>query len=105
MWAQVIGFTDEEIPPDKVPCGYLIMKVPRLSASISENSHGFIILARKGVGIETSVFAAHEAMVIMPEISKVRLNIARVNDETEEVPNYLHAVLSTDDGMTQLKAF
>ena len=92
VWAQVIGFTDEEIPPDKVPCGYLIIKVPSLSASISENRHRFLILAQKGVGTKTAVFAVHETMVIMPDISKVHLNISRVNDEIEEVPNYLHAV-------------
>ena len=104
VWAQIIGFTDEEMPPDKIPCGFIILKVPRLSASISENSFGYIVLMRKGVGIETAMFAMYEKVVIMPEVSRVRHNIAGVDDETEEVPDYLHTVLSTDSGMTQLKA-
>jgi hypothetical protein len=41
---------------------------------------------------------------MMPEISKVRIHIARVNNETEEVPNYPHIVFFPGGGMTQLKA-
>ena len=39
-WVQVPGFSEEEIPPDKVPKGYIVLKVPRLFGSISENSWG-----------------------------------------------------------------
>ena len=74
-------FTDKEIPPGKVPCGFIILKVPSLSASISENSFGYIILMRKGVVIETTMFAMLEKVMIMPEVSRVRRNIAGVNDK------------------------
>ena len=47
VWAQVISFADEEIPPDKVPCGFIILKVLRLSDSISENSFGYIMLIKR----------------------------------------------------------
>jgi hypothetical protein len=105
VWAQVIGFTDEEIPPDNIPCGFIILKVPRLSASISENSFGYIVLMQKCVGTKTAIFAMYKtAVIIMPKVSRVRCNIAGVDDETEEVPDYLHAVLSTDGWMTQLKS-
>ena len=40
----------------------------------------------------------------MPYISKERCKIAKVDDTREVVPDYLHAVLSTDGGMTQMKA-
>ena len=81
VWAQVISFADEEIPPDKVSCGFIILKVSRMSVSISENSFGYIILMRKGVVIETTMFAMLEKVMIMPEVSRVRRNIAGVNDK------------------------
>ena len=59
-WVQVQGFTDEEMLPDKVPTGLIILKVARLSASVSSNSHGFIVLVRKGVGIETEMFREYD---------------------------------------------
>ena len=103
-WVQVPGFSEEEIPPDKVPKGYIVLKVPRLSGSISENSWGYIILMRKGVGIETRMFQEYEEVVVLPHITKTRREIAGVNDQSEEVPNYLRSVLSNDGGVTQLKA-
>ena len=41
-WVQVLGLTDEQMPPIKVEHGILVMKVPRLLASRSEDSHGYI---------------------------------------------------------------
>ena len=58
----------------------------------------------RGVGIETAMFAAYEKEVILPYITQKRKAIARVDDQIEEVPNHLHAILSCDGGMTQLKA-
>ena len=76
VWAQVIGFTGREIPQSKVPSGFIILKVPRLSASINENSFGYIILMQKGVGIKTAMFAMYKKVVIMPKVSRVRCNNA-----------------------------
>lgn len=92
------------MPQDKVTYGFLILKVPHLSASINENSHGFGVLMWEGVGIETAMFAEYENMVVMPHISKVWFNIAGVNDKIENVSNLLHAVHLTDGWMTLLKA-
>jgi len=103
-FVQVLGFSDAEMPPEKVPKGVLIMKLPRLSASISEDSFGFVVLVRKCAGAETEMFKIYAAEVTLPFISKERLKIARIDDKTEKVPDFLHAVLSTDGGMTQMKA-
>ena len=100
----MLGFTDEEMPPDKVPIGLIILKVARLSASMSSNSHGFIVLARKGVGIETEMFREYDRLVTVPFVLQTRLDIARVDDRTEQVPNYLRSMLSNDGGMAQMKA-
>ena len=89
-WIQVLGFTGEEMPSDKVPFGLLIMKVPCLSMSICKNSHGFVVLARKDVGTKTSLFHEYNCLVTMPHLSEERLRIGRVDDQSEEVCNYLY---------------
>ena len=55
-WVQVLGFSEAEMPLDKVPSGVLIMKLPRLSASISKTSFGCVVLAQKTAGSETEMF-------------------------------------------------
>ena len=103
-WVQVLGFSEAEMPTEKVPKGVLIMKLPRLSASISEDSYGFVVLVRKCAGAETEMFKMYDTEVTLPYISKQRLKIAKIDDKSEDVPNFLHAVLSTDGGMTQMTA-
>lgn len=68
-WVQVLGFSEAEMPLDKVPSGVLVMKLPRLSY-----------------------------------ISNERRKIAKIDDDRDAVPDFLHAVISTDGGMTQMMA-
>ena len=59
-WVQFVGFTDEEMPPDKTPSGVITLKAKRPSAdsalSVDSQSYGYIVLMREGVGIETEMF-------------------------------------------------
>lgn len=91
------------MPPDKVACGFIVLKVPRLSASISENSVRYIVivLVRKGVGTETAIFPTYEKQVVIPFATQEQKEIARANDKSEDVPDFLHAVLSTDGRPTE----
>ena len=92
------------MPPDKVPKGALIMKAPRLSVSISEDSLGFVALVRETAGSETEMFKLYDEKVTLPYLSKERFKIAKIDDEQDAVPDFLHAVISTDGSMTQMKA-
>ena len=47
-WIQVLGFTEEPMPPDKVPSGVLVTAVLRLSGSVSNAIIGCGVLVQKG---------------------------------------------------------
>ena len=81
-----------------------VMKLPRLSASISEDSFGFVVLVRKTAGSETEMFKLYDKEVTLPYISNERFKIAKIDDDRDAVPDFLHAVISTDGGMTQMMA-
>ena len=101
---QVLRFSEVEMLPDKVPKGVLIMKVPRLSASISEDSFGFVALVRKTSGSKIEMFKLYDEKVTLPYLFNEKLKIAKIDDERDDVPDFLRAVISTDGGMTQMKA-
>ena len=102
-WVQVLGFTDEQMPPSKVEHGVVVMKVPRLSASRNKDSHGYTVLVQKGVGVETTMFKMYEKHVVLPHVTQEWLRISRIDDRVDKVPDYLRAVLSTDGGQSQMK--
>ena len=75
------------------------MKLPRLSASISEDSYGFLVLVRTGAGVETEMFKLYDKIVTLPVISNERYKIAKVDNTQEKVPDYLHAATAPDTPM------
>ena len=50
------------------------------------------------------MFKLYDEKVTLPYLSKERFKIAKIDDERDDVPDFLHAVISTDGGMTQMKA-
>ena len=106
VWVQVLGFTDDEMPPVKTPSGVIVLKVKGLSAdgalNIDSKSYGFIVFVRKGVGIETEMFRLHKELVTMPYLSIARAEMGV--DDGDDIPAHANAVISSDGGQTQMIA-
>ena len=106
-WVQITGLTEDEMPSAKTPSGIIIIKVRGLSADGALNadsqSYGYIVLIRKGAGIETEMFRLYDEIVAIPSILMLRKKIG-IDDKHGSIPSYGQAVLSSDGGPTQLKA-
>ena len=62
-FVQVLGLSEEKMPSSKVPKGLIIFKIRGLSpgGGLSPHSelYGYVVLVRKGVGIETEMFCEY----------------------------------------------
>ena len=62
-FVQVLGLTEEKMPSSKVLKGLIIFKIRGLSpeGGLSPYSelYGYVVLVRKGVGIETEMFCEY----------------------------------------------
>ena len=75
-FAQVLGFTEAEMPVDKVPNGIIVLAIKALSADGGINAHsemiGYLVLVRRGTDIETEMFRVHTEIVAEPFIGQLR---------------------------------
>ena len=105
-FVQILGFTADEIPEDKVPNGLIVLQVRGLSAdggmNPSSTTCGYLVLVRKGAGIETEMFRLHNEIVSEHFVNTLRGHLGY--DDPANIPAFLTAVLSCDGGGTQEKA-
>ena len=104
-WVQVLDLTPEEMPPDKVPKGYIIIPLPGLqpngNLSPGAKGEGFCVLMRKGQGIETATFAEYEKKVRMKFTDDIKRDLGL---DPNNVDKWARSVLTLDGGVPQMKA-
>jgi len=105
-FAQILNFSDAEIPPSLVPNGIIQIRLRGLSTDGGLNPHstayGFVVLVRKGTGIETQMFRDFNADVAEPFIDQLRSTVGC--EDSNNVPKWGKAMLSSDGGVPQMKA-
>ena len=74
-FAQILNFSDTEIPPSVVPNGIIQIRLRGLSTDGGLNPHstayGYVVLVRKGTGIETQMFQDFNVNEAEPFIEKM----------------------------------
>eukprot|EP00984_Skeletonema_dohrnii_P027868 scaffold17562_cov140-Skeletonema_dohrnii-CCMP3373.AAC.3 len=105
LWIQYPGFTEAEIPKDKVPNGVIVIPVkglaPNGNLSVHSEDVGHVVLMRGENGTEQTMFRLFEELVRVPTVDKQR---EAMGISTTDVPDHGIAVTTLDGGMTQLAA-
>ena len=106
IFAQVLNFTEAEMPTKKVRNGIIALKIRGLSpdAGINPDSTvcGWLALVRKDQGTETEMFMFHEEAV--GEAFVDSLYAMHGEPDPLRVPAHFKVIRTSDGGVPQLKA-
>ena len=87
---QILGFSNDEIPPEKVPNGLIVLGIKGLAPGGGmTNEIGYLVLVRKGAGIETEMFRLHEELCAKPFVDDRRRELAEVQGRHEGIQSTL----------------